>query len=397
MKNAHISSRKINLFYALVQCNFWVISAVVVGYASIFLLDYGISNSRIGILFALSGLIAFLIQPFIGSYADAPSSPSIKKILIIFGGFTVCVSLCLCISSKSALLLSGILYCTCLVSYRIIQPMINSLGTESINQGYTLNMGAARGMGSVVYSIVASVMGFLTLQYGNQIVPFCVLGCYILLTVSVFLFPFRKAKSPAVSPEVSTDNRKLSALFHRYPDFLMFLAGSSLVYFALETMATFQYQIIASRGANSFDLGRVMSLCAVSELPALFLFSRLLKKKTCDFWVRLSALFIALKCVGLLLSFNIPSLMATQLLQCLGWALYTIAPVYYVNRILPSEYAIRGQMCLNMTFTIGTMVSSFIGGLILEKAGVNTMLLLITIMCTAGTVLIFFFTRRNVE
>ena len=70
------AQKKLTLLYSLVQGGFWINSAIVVGYASIFLLDCGISNSQICILFALSGLISSAIQPLAGSYADKPSSPS---------------------------------------------------------------------------------------------------------------------------------------------------------------------------------------------------------------------------------------------------------------------------------------------------------------------------------
>lgn len=365
------TSAKTNLLYSLVQGSFWINSAIVVEYASIFLLDRGISNSQIGILFASSGLLAFIIQPFIGNYADSTVSPSLRWIILYFCIFTVIMALLLCFSDSWPAILSGILYCICLVTYRILVPLVNSLGTESINQGIPVNMGLARGFGSVIYAVAASLMGFLILKYGNSIVPFCVISGFVLLALFTFLFPFRKTEHAPVSersPETPSGTREL---FRNYPDFAVFLIGSCMVCFALEMMATFQYQIVADRGGNSYDLGHIMSICAVSELPALFLFSFLLKKKTCDFWVRLSAFFIAFKCFGLMLAPDVHTLMAVQLLQSLGWAVYTIAPVYYVNRLLPVEYAVRGQSFFNMTFLIGTIISSLIGGRILDTSGTD--------------------------
>lgn len=389
--------KKLTLLYSLVQGGFWINSAIVVGYASIFLLDCGISNSQIGILFALSGLISSAVQPLVGSYADKPSSPSVKRIILYLCFFTIVIAAFLCFSRWIPTMLSSILYCICLTSFRVLLPLVNALGTESVNQGFSVNMGLARGIGSVVYAGAATLMGFLTLRCGNRIIPVCVLFGFLLLCIFTLLFPFRKTEILSSRESVSDSSERILKLFRRYPDFPVFLAGSVLIYIALEMMANFQYQIVADRGGNSFDLGRIMSFCAVCELPALFLFSRLLKKKTCDFWVRLSAFFIVLKCLGLLLSQNVTSILAVQLLQSLGWAVYTIAPVYYVNSILPSRYAVRGQTCFNMSFTLGTTISSLIGGQILEKASPDSMLLVITIVGFAGALLIFFFTRRNVE
>ena len=48
-----------------------------------------------------------------------------------------------------------------------------------------------------------------------------------------------------------------------------------------------------AKGGGSGEMGNAMTISAVSELPTMFLFGYLLKKKSSVFWFRLSGLFLS--------------------------------------------------------------------------------------------------------
>ena len=56
---------------------------------------------------------------------------------------------------------------------------------------------------------------------------------------------------------------------------------------------SFNYQIAMAKGGGSGEMGNAMTISAVSELPTMFLFGYLLKKKSSVFWFRLSGLFLS--------------------------------------------------------------------------------------------------------
>ena len=69
--------------YSFIQGFFWMSFAAIMGFSSIYLLDAGFSNTQIGLLIAAAGIISAILQPIIASYADKPTSPSLKKIVVI--------------------------------------------------------------------------------------------------------------------------------------------------------------------------------------------------------------------------------------------------------------------------------------------------------------------------
>ena len=128
-----------------------------------------------------------------------------------------------------------------------------------------------------------------------------------------------------------------------------------------------------AKGGGSGEMGNAMTISAVSELPTMFLFGYLLKKKSSVFWFRLSGLFFVLKSIGTFLAFNIPTYYAAQPFQMFGWALINVACVYYVNGIMEPQDSIKGQAYMAMTITAGNVMSSLFGGWLIDAAGVGAM------------------------
>ena len=68
--------------YSCIQFFFWIVFVTLANFASVFLLNTGFTNTQIGIIIALAGVVSALLQPTVASYADKNSSPSLKKICI---------------------------------------------------------------------------------------------------------------------------------------------------------------------------------------------------------------------------------------------------------------------------------------------------------------------------
>ena len=66
----NLSEKKLNTDYSLLQIAYWVTSAVVFCFTTVFLQFRGYSNYEIGIVFALGNVIGFVIQPLIAGYVD---------------------------------------------------------------------------------------------------------------------------------------------------------------------------------------------------------------------------------------------------------------------------------------------------------------------------------------
>ena len=390
MKN---SKPNLTLRYAYIQGFFWMSFAAVMGFTSIYLLDAGFTNTQIGLLIAAAGTVSAFLQPALAVYADKPDSPSLKKIILILTAVLLTSSAILFLLYQRSMLLTGLLFGVCITVLQLLTPFMNALGMESINQGKKLNFGVSRGMGSVAYALASYALGAIVAAAGEITVPVTMILVYVVFLIAVLCFPFTKIKkNPSVSAEKAAENPP--AFFRQYKRFGIVLIGWMLLYISHVLLNSFTFQIIESKGGGSSEMGISMALSALIELPTLFLFGYMVKKVRCDIWVRISGIFFMLKALGSLLVTSILPFYFIQALQIGGWALITVASVYYVNSIMKEQDAIKGQAYFTMTYTFGSVLAALLGGYLIDKAGVNAMLLFAAGAAFIGMLIVLFSAER---
>lgn len=394
----HIADKSKNLTvrYSFIQGFFWMNFAVIMGFSSIYLLEWGFSNTEIGLLMAAAGAVSAILQPVAASYADTPASPSLKKIIAAFAAVLLVLAVMLLFIPERIWILTGLVYGGCIMLLQMLTPLINSLGMESMNQGKSLNFGVARGMGSVAYAIAAYVLGLVVAKAGAATVPVSMTLIFGGLLLSLALFPFEKGQTA----ERKTDQRGSGDplyFFKRYKRFCIVLCGCVFIYLSHVLLNSFTFQIVNSKGGGSSEMGFAMALASMIELPTMFLFGYMVKKVRADIWFRISGIFFMLKSLGTLLAPSIPVFYAVQILQVFGWALITVASVYYVNSVMEEQDAIKGQAYMTMTYTLGSVLGALIGGALIDRAGVKTMLVFGTASAFLGMVIILAAARNEKE
>lgn len=381
--------------YALLPAFYWMSFAAVMSFSSFYLLGNGFTNTQIGMIAAVAGIIASVLQPVIASYADTEQSPSLKVIELILTGVVIIIGTALLASNGKAVLVTGILYTLGITLLQLQTPLVNALGTESLNQGKKLNYGACRSMGSVGYALMAYLLGIATTHLGTKAVPLAIILVYLCLLLSLIAFPFQKSvRKSSVSKKTSNSP---VAFFLRYKRFTIVLIGCVLIYISHVLINNFTLQIVTAKGGTAEQMGVAQAFASILELPVIFFFGYLLKKLRCDIWFRISACFFFLKTLGTFLAPNIPVFYAVQLLQMFGWALMTVSSVYYVNEIMEEQDTIKGQAYMTMTYTLGTVLGSLIGGTLLDHYSVNVMLLAGCIAGFVGMCIIGLFAEKTGE
>lgn len=378
--------KNLTVIYAFIQWFFWMNFAAILGFASVYLLDAGLSNTQIGMVIAVAGAVCSVLQPVVASYADKPNSPSLKKILILWGIVLLILS-ALLIVLPGSVLVSGLLFGAVMAFFQQLLPLVNSLGMETLNQKRKLNYGLARGMGSASYAVTSYVLGIAVAKLGVVSVPAAMMGGFILFIVFLLLFPFEKTGSIEKNKKTNTSG----GFFYfvgKYKQFSLVLVGCTCLYIGHVLLNNFTFQIVESKGGGSSEMGVAMFLAAIVELPIMFFFGSMLKKKRADVWFRISGIFLTLKVLGSLLAPNIYVFYIVQVCQMLGWGLISVASVYYVNSVMEEQDVIKGQAYITMTFTLASVLGASIGGALIDLAGVGTMLLFATICSMIGMVII---------
>lgn len=380
--------------YSFIQGFFWMNFAAIMGFSSIYLLECGYTNTQIGMIIAIAGALSAGLQPAIASYADKPDSLSLKKIILLLSAVQVVLAILLLATYQRGFFLTGLFYGCLITILQLLTPLVNALGTESMNQGKKLNFGVARGMGSAAYAVASYALGIIVAGTGARFVPISIIIIFSAMLVSVYLFSFEKVQK---NLRKTGEKRKggVLAFFMRYKRFSIVLIGCVMIYISHVLLNNFTFQIVESKGGGSPEMGFSMALSALIELPTLFLFTYMLKKIRCDIWFRISGIFFMLKSFGTLLAPNIPVFYGVQIFQMLGWALITVASVYYVNSIMDEQDAIKGQAYITMTYTLGSVIGALLGGKLIDFAGVNSMLAFGTVCAAVGMVILLIFTERS--
>ena len=385
--NNHLTAR-----YGLIHGTYWMVYASISGYISLYLLEQGFSNGAIGGAIALAGVVSALLQPLVAGYADRENSVSLKAINLFVAGLTGLCGLGLCLIRKDKEW-SMLLYAMALALLQLQTPLVNGLGVTTINCGEKLNYGVSKSLSSVTFALVCFLLGRLTAARGGAPVPVAITLCSLLFIGALCLYPTQRA------PGVPGQGRGVQGLafFKKYPRFTGVLLGCILIYISHALLNNFTLQIMVTKGGNSSHMGIAMALAALSELPTMLLFTKMLQKKNSGFWMKLTGFFFLIKALGSWLAPNVAVYCLLQLTQVLAWALIAVASVYYINAVMAPEDAVKGQAYYTMTYTLASVLASLLGGPMIDRFGVPPMLLFGTVCAALGTAVVLLSAQNTVD
>lgn len=388
----YMTTKQLTARYGLIHGTYWMAYAAISGYVSLYLLELGFSNGAVGALIALSGVASAFLQPMVAGYADRETSLSLKTINLIVAALTgLCgLGLCLFRENKWAALA---FYAGALALLQLQTPLVNSLGVTSINCGCKLNYGVSKSASSVTYALVCFVLGRVTAELGGRPVPWAITLCTALFFLSLCLYPAQRTPKVQGQPKGAQG----LAFFKKYPRFTGVLAGCVLIFTGHVLLNNFTLQIIRSKGGDSSHMGLAMALAALSELPTMLLFTKMLRWRSSGFWMKLTGFFFLLKNLGSWLAPNVTVYYLFQLTQLLAWALIAVASVYYINAVMAPEDAVKGQAYYTMTYTLASVIGALLGGRMIDLWGVNAMLAFGTAAAAAGTVVVLVFAQETVD
>ena len=366
--------------YAWIQGCYWMAYCILLSFSSVYLLDQGFSNTQIGLLLGLSGLFTALLQPFVGARADH------LKVLSL-GQFAALLILAMLLCTGGLLLLPGQavqggLFLSLLILLQLLTSLLYALGMDCVNQGMPLNFGLARGVGAGSYALASTLCGSAAAAFGPKCIPVLLGGATLLLLAAALSFrpgtPAKQAAPPPASPPSSPQS-----FWRRYPRFLPLLAGVVLLYTSHNILMSFPYQIVQYLGGGSGEMGTLLTLQGLMDIPAMVLFSLLLRRAASWRWVRLAGLSFFLHALLTWLAPSVFFLYGIQVFETTGYALYAVASVYWVNDMTAPADRVQGQTYFTMANTLGIVLSSFLGGFLLDAAGTGPTLAFSTV--TGGT------------
>ncbi len=387
----HLSEKKLNIDYALLQAVYWITSAVVFCFTTVYLQTRGYSNYEIGIVFAAGNICGFAAQALVSGYVDRHRRRNLLTCIRITVLLSLLLMILICLLPSGSVPLMG-LYALIIAGNTLLNPLCISLSFYIESWGCGISFSRARAVGSLSFAVCSVVLGILVQRISENAVP----AAFILFSaltglVTLAFIPGDRAQRAALPAEDAPHKAAASGSFIEFARenkrFLLFLLGTAVLYFTHGLINNFMIEFIRNIGGGSEDMGNVLAFMTVMEFPVMLLFPRLTRRFKCSSLLRFAVVMFTVKELMIYLAPSIPALYAAEVLQAFSFALFVPASVRYVDEVVAKHNAVKGQAFVTSMITLGSIFASYIGGLLLDSSTPHFTLLVGAIVSAAGTLI----------
>ena len=368
--------KKLNILYFFLQLLFWGAAVVHYAYMTQILEAKGYAETEIGLLNGAKLLTGIICQLLLGTVCDRLRYRfPLKYVIAILAAGTVFLTGALYVTDHNfvrMLLISmgfGALFTT-------LQPMIDSLSILYAEHGIDVNYAKGRMGGSLSWAVLCVLVGQYCDLKGMHTVPLlAVLPLLVLMLLAAWL-PWEQIcpdccrKGPGVS-EKSEKKNSVWELLRNYPQFVLFLAGSAIMYMGYNFGSTFLIDFICTCGGNNTHYGLAQFVLAISEVPSAFIMIRLRKRVPNTLIMVCCAVFMTLKNLIPAYTDSVAVIIMAQGSEMLGFGLFYSGSMYFIEDCLPAEDIVKATALVSVaTVGIGEGIGALCCGFIRKQIGV---------------------------
>jgi len=346
-------------FYLLESAIYMIVSTY--GYFAYYFDSVGLSKSQIGILLAIGPIMSLIANPFWLSLTDKKLKNNILTLISGMGIASIwLVYLIPTFLGKAIVLMIMSFFTTAIV------PIAESMSIQYLSyEGFSF--GRSRMMGSISYSLMILMMGYLISNFGNWIIFLSYSAtsalCFLL---SIQLPPvqgYNKSKDRKTSHYIDILKRKEYILM-----LLVAFIGISSGSFGI----SFYPVYVAQKGFKVSIAGIGMSVMAISEIPFLFYADKIIKR----FGNRkILAFGVMMYGIRWLVTSHVSSEMAligVQLLHATNYIFVYYSIFSYINEYIPEKLKSRAQALFWMVMNgFAIMNGSILGGILSDAKSLS--------------------------
>jgi PPP family 3-phenylpropionic acid transporter len=318
----------------------------------------GFTGTQIGLLSALSPLIALVGAPIWTGIADTTH----RHKFVMGGTFLATIGSVLVfpfLRTFAPVLALLLLLCF------MISPLNSFADSATMTMlGNQRNMyGRVRMGGTIGYGVVASMAGVVIEKYGLNL-AFWVYAALMFLSFLIsqqFVFDHVK-QTVSIQHGIRQlfSNRRL----------VLFLATAFVCGMAFMSINSFFSAYMSELGIGESVTGYAIAIGTVAELPALFFADRMLVKLKPHGMLILSMLATMVRLFLYATVKTQTGILVFQLINGITFASLWVAGVSYVNEIAPPGLSATAQSIFGATvFGFGSAVGGFLGAILLERVG----------------------------
>lgn len=384
-KHNGLHNRFWTLRYTLINVMYFAAFCTVHGYATVYLLSKGFTNTQVGIALAVSNILSVVGQPFVAALVDKYDALTNRRVLVADALIILIGSLLLLFINDSFVLIFSIYVLIYTVQF-IGMSVLIAISFEYQNAGCEHKFGLSRGLGSASFAITSMIIGGIVAKNGTQLLLY--LNIVFMICMAVITFFFRKDSDGKKTPldngcEIEPTNN-IFEFIRTYPTFMLFLLGAALCFFSHNMLNDYLIQIIRNLGGDETQLGYATFLQAILELPVMAVMALVLKKISVKAVLAFSTIAFFIKVVIMYMATAMGAMYISQSFQLFAYAVFIPAAAYYSDSIMKAKDKVKGQAYINCAITLGGVFSGLICGPVLDKSGVSAMILLGIIVCGVG-------------
>ena len=386
----NLSKIKVNFEYFLVQAVFWMGVCTISGFAAVYLQGRGYNNTELGLILCLGNAGGLIFSPVLASLVDKYGK--LDNIHTYWAMLLLqIISLALLSLMKGKSLSMSAVYVLLLTCNAAAQPMVTQLSFELERSGHHINFGAARSGGSVAYAILVTAMGTIVSHLGCKVIiaaGLIVLSVEaVLLAVITYQLCRAHLFGGALPSEGAAESKSLGGFIADNRRFSVLLIGMALIYFSHSALTNFLINVVNNVGGDTVTFGRISAFAAVAELPAMLLADRLSTRFRLSSLIRFSLIAFTVKALAVAAASTVPALYAALAIQALSYAVLTPILVRYVEKVISSADAAKGQSLAYSSLVLGSIFSGFIVGSMFDSVGVTATMLVCAAISLAGTLI----------
>lgn len=363
---------------------YWSVIAACVSFLNVFLTGRGLGTAEIGFLTAVGNGLAAIFQPIVSKVCSR-SNKNERDFLVLIS--MLAMTLVIMALERKAGLAMKIEIVAAIALVLVMQPLLNSLGYFYIARSVEINYGVSRGIGSITFAVTSFVLGILSEinKDLSMVMAAVLLGALILSLL---------AQKPISGNNVVTvfDGRAQKQKIQN-SKFVIFLLAVGMLFTFYNVTNVYLLQIAKRIGGDAKTVGTAFAVAALFEFPIMFMFNRLKEKFKSRSMLIFSGIFFLLKGMLTYIATSPSTLIAIQVTQLFGFALFTPCSVDFINDIMSDEKKITGQGFLASAITMGGVIGSVAGGVLIESTGVLNTLIISNIICLIAILLIVISTR----
>ncbi len=377
--------------YGALNGVYWMLCCLAYSFSSNFLLGRGYSNSRLGAIVAAGYILGLLLQPLAAAVADRTARAPVAVIACSAGAVGLAALAVLFLPGKGPAVTA--VYGLFLTLIIMLQPLVNAFAYYIERLGTPVPFGVCRAVGSLAYGALGAVLGGLIRRAGENVVPAA--GVLTAVLMAGLMAWFASAGTPAASEEQKGPAEGTSGGVLRDRGFRALLLASVLLYFGHSFQSGYMIQIVRGVGGDDGDMGLLTLYVAALELPAMFLFERLLHRFSCGGMLRFAAVFFAVKNLLVLLAGSVGALYGGMSFQLIAFALFIPASVRYAGELSGPRDANRAQAWVTALCTAGSVCASGLGGVLIDRLGLRAALAVTAASSCAGALVMVLGVRRG--